>query len=123
MTGEAGSGKSTVAYTVAKHFDNDGDILGGNFFCSRLFEETRQQRNIIPSIVYQLARKSGLYAQALLKADKLDSVGRILSKQMKDLLVDPWQQSMDERHFQIPPYLVIVDALDEINDQGGSGLS
>ena len=120
LTGEAGSGKSTIAYTVAKHFDDDGDILGGNFFCSRLFEETRQQRNIIPTIVYQLARKSGSYAQALLKADKLDSVGRVLSKQMKDLLVGPWQRSINERHFQFPSYLVIVDALDEINDQGGS---
>ena len=119
LTGEAGSGKSTLAYTVAEHFDNDGDILGGNFFCSRLFEETRQQRNIIPTIVYQLARKSGSYAQALLQADKLDSVSRILSKQMKDLLVGPWQQSVSERHSKFPPYLIIVDALDEINDRGG----
>ena len=88
LTGEAGSSKSTLAYTVVEHFDDDGDILGGNFFCSRLFEETRQQqRNIIPTIVYQLARKSGSYAQALLNANKLDSVGRILSKQIKDLLV------------------------------------
>ena len=121
LTGEAGSGKSTLAYTVAEHFDNDGDILAGSFFCSRLFEETRQQTNIIPSIVYQLARKSRSYAQALLEADKLDSVNsRILSKQMKDLLVGPWQQSISERHFKFPPYLVIVDALDEIDDQGGS---
>ena len=69
--------------------------------------------------MYQLARKSGSYAQALLKADKLDSVGRTLSKQMKDFLVSPWQRSINERHFEFPPYLVIVDALDEINDQGG----
>ena len=120
LTGEAGSGKSTLAYTVAEHFDSDGDILGGNFFCSRQFEETSEQRNIIPTIVYQLARKSGSYAQALLKTDKLDSAGRILSKQMKDLLVGPWQQSISERHSEFPPYLVIVDALDELNDQGGS---
>ena len=121
LTGEAGSGKSTLAYTVAEHFDNDDDILGGSFFCSRLFEETRQQTNIIPTIVYQLARKSRSYAQALLGADKLDSVNsRILSKQMKDLLVGPWQQSISERHFQFSSYLVVVDALDEINDQGGS---
>ena len=93
--------------------------MGGNFFCSRLFEETRQQRNIIPTIVYQLARKSGSYAQALLQADKLDSVSRILSKQMKDLLVGPWQQSVSERHSKFPPYLIIVDALYEINDRGG----
>ena len=119
LTGEAGSGKSTIAYTVAQYFDDDENILGGNFFCSRQFEETRQQRNIIPSIVYQLARKSGSFAQTLLKADKLDSVGRILSKQMKDLLVGPWQQSISKRCPGFPPYLVIVDALDEINDQGG----
>ena len=114
LTGEAGSGKSTLAYTVAEHFDDDSDILGGSFFCSRLFEETRQQRNIIPTIVYQLARKSRSYAQALLKEDKLDFVHCILSKQINDLLVSPWKSVNN------PPYLIVIDALDEISEHGGS---
>ena len=46
LFGQAGSGKSTIAYSVARRFEFAGDpndtvILGGNFFCSRQFEETR----------------------------------------------------------------------------------
>jgi hypothetical protein len=137
LTGQAGSGKSTIAYTVADHLDdgekdcdekdddekdtNSGlhNVLGANFFCSRQFQETRLQQNILPTIVYQLARRSRSYAQALLRANKFDSVD-VLNKQMRDLLVDPWQQSSSGRPSEIPPYLVVVDALDEIEGEGGS---
>ena len=37
---------------------------------------------------------------------------------MKDLLVDPWRR-LTEKH-PVPPYLVIIDALDEIEGEGGS---
>ena len=75
LTGQAGSGKTTIAYTVAEHFDELEEakhahtVLGGNFLCSRQFEETRRQIHIIPTLVYQLARKSRSYAHALHKAD------------------------------------------------------
>jgi len=138
LTGDAGSGKSTIAYSVARHFDGqepyeedeDEDeegyvvlgppnILGANFFCSRQFEETRQKKNIIPTIVDQLAHHSQPYADALLKANKFNSVN-IMSKQMKDLLVDPWMHSMSKHHAEFRPFLVVVDALDEIEDRGGA---
>ena len=126
LTGQAGSGKSTIAYTVADHFDDVEDaswgpkyILGANFFCSRQFEETRRRKYIIPTITYQLARQSRSYARALLRANKSDSVN-VLAKQMKDLLVGPWQQSAGERPRELRPYLIVVDALDEIEDNGGS---
>jgi hypothetical protein len=123
LTGDAGSGKSTIACTVAGHFDDETEsemqnILRANFFCSRQFEETRRQKYIIPTIVYQLARQSRSYAHALLRANKFDSVD-ILSKQMKDLLVGPWQRSASDRPPELPPYLVVIDALDEIEGQGG----
>jgi len=127
LTGDAGSGKSTIAYSVARHFDGqEGDVvqdapkmLGATFFCSWQFEETRQNKNIIPSVVDQLARHSQPYANALLKANKFDSVN-ITSKQMKDLFVDPWMQSVNDQHTEFRPFLVVVDALDEIEDRGGS---
>ena len=126
LTGQAGSGKTTIAYTIAKHFDELEEtehtgrhtVLGGNFLCSRQFEETRRQIHIIPTLVYQLARKSRSYAHALHEADKFDSVDK-LTKQMKDLLVGPWQQSESRRHVELPPYLIVVDALDEIEADGG----
>jgi len=132
LTGQAGSGKSTIAYTVAHHFDNFEDnedeidssfdsrnILAANFFCSRQFEETRRQKHIIPTIVYQLARRSRSYAQALLRANKFDSVD-IVSRQMKNLLTGPWQQAIKEQAFKLPSNLVVIDALDEIDGSGGA---
>jgi hypothetical protein len=131
LTGQAGSGKSTIAYTVVDHLDDGGrdddekdansglhNVLGANFFCSRQFQETRLQQNILPTIVYQLARRSRSYAHALLRANKFDSVD-VLTKQMKDL-VNPWHESSTERPSEIRPYLVVVDALDEIEGEGGS---
>ncbi|KAF8666922.1 hypothetical protein AX14_006417 [Amanita brunnescens Koide BX004] len=71
LVGDAGSGKSTIACTVAGHFDIDEtkseaqNILRATFFCSRQFEETRRQKYIIPTIVYQLAHQSRSYKHAL----------------------------------------------------------
>ncbi|KAF8705640.1 hypothetical protein AX14_013866 [Amanita brunnescens Koide BX004] len=124
LVGDAGSGKSTIACTVAGHFDIDEtkseaqNILRATFFCSRQFEETRRRKYIIPTIVYQLAHQSRSYARALLGANKFSSV-HILSKQMKDLLVGPWQRSANDRRPELPPYLVVIDALDEIEGEGG----
>jgi len=52
--------------------------------------------------------------------NKPDSVD-VITKQMKDLLVGPWQHSVGKRARELRPYLIIVDALDEIEDDGGSG--
>ncbi|KAF5319337.1 hypothetical protein D9619_008898 [Psilocybe cf. subviscida] len=128
LTGNAGSGKTTIAYTIAQHFEklektehaSQHAILGASFHCSRQFEETRRQIHIIPTLVYELARKSGSFRHALHEADKFDSVDK-LDKQVEDLLAGPWQQSVSQRHAELPSYLIVVDALDEIEAQGGSG--
>ena len=39
---------------------------------------------------------------------------------MKNLLVGPWQLSEATRHPELPPYLIVIDALDEIKGDGGS---
>ncbi|KAH6892830.1 hypothetical protein BKA70DRAFT_837714 [Coprinopsis sp. MPI-PUGE-AT-0042] len=45
LSGQAGSGKSTIAYTICQQLDflvgdaNTKTILGGSFFCSRLFHD------------------------------------------------------------------------------------
>ncbi|KAH0579479.1 hypothetical protein H2248_002338 [Termitomyces sp. 'cryptogamus'] len=122
LTGPAGSGKSTIACSVAKQFDdgNKGlNILQASFFCSRQFEDTRSRANIIPTLVYQLAHHSKSFLQSLFAVNKLDSVNK-LGKQMNDLLVEPWQLSTSKGSRNLPPYLVVIDALDEIHNSGGS---
>ena len=124
LTGQAGSGKTTIAYTITKHFGKSGNadllhtVLGGNFLCSRQFEETREPTRIVPTIAYQLARKSKSYADALHDAEIFEAVYHDVPTQLKDLLVGPWQQSTREPG--LPPYLIVIDALDEIIGDGGS---
>ena len=124
LTGHAGSGKTTIANTIAKRFEidntNQHTVLGGNFLCSRRFVETQSQFRILPTIAYQLAHKCISYANALYIADKFDAVNHDVSSQMKGLLVEPWQLSEAARHPELPLYLIIIDALDEIKDDGGS---
>jgi hypothetical protein len=92
-------------------------ILGGNFLCSRQFEETREGTRIIPTIAYQLACICKSYAGALHNAQKFDAVHHDVPTQLRDLLIGPWKST---RNPQLPQYLIVVDALDEIKDGGGS---
>jgi len=122
LTGQAGSGKTTIAYTITKRFEKDGNadlhtVLGGSFLCSRQFEETRDRTRIVPTIAYQLARKCKWYADALHIADKFDTVHHDVPTQLKDLLVGPWQQLTHDP--DLPLYLIVIDALDEIKGEGG----
>jgi len=117
LTGQAGSGKTTIAYTITKRFGN-ANTLGGNFLCSRQFEETREGTRIVPTIAYQLTRTCKSYAGALHNAQNFDAVHHDVPTQLRDLLVGPWQHST--RNPQLPPYLIVIDALDEIKDGGGS---
>ena len=123
LTGQAGSGKTTIAYTITKQLEKHGNanlhtVLGGNFLCSRQFEETRELTRIVPTIAYQLARKCKSYADALHKAEKFDAVYHDVPTQLRDLFVGPWQQSTPSA--KLPLYLIVIDALDEIKDDGGS---
>ena len=125
LTGQAGSGKTTIAFTIAKQFEKNVNAdqhttLGSTFLCSRQFEETRKQTSILPTIAYQLAHRCPSYAEALHVTDKFDAVNYKVSTQIKDLLVGPWQQSEVTRDPELPPFLIIIDALDEINGEGGS---
>ena len=123
LTGQAGSGKTTIAYTITKRFGKGDNaevpqtVLGGNFLCSRQFEETREGTRIVPTIAYQLARKSKLYAGALHHADNFDAVYHDVPTQLRDLLVGPWQSTSSPN---LPLCLIVIDALDEIKGSGGS---
>ena len=120
LTGQAGSGKTTIAYTIAKRFEegdnaNQHTILGGSFFCSRQFQETQVQTRIIPTITYQLAHKCKLYANIWQVVGEFDSVDQDVSSQIRDLFVGPRLLSDPE----VPPYLIIIDGLDEIEGDRG----
>ena len=128
LFGAGGSGKSTIAYTIARRFElataDDVVVLGGNFFCSRQFEETRLATRIIRTIVYHLALGCKAFADALSDSGKFDTVNQNVRAQLEGLLIGPWQASESARFADLtkpaPQYLIIIDALDEIVGSGGS---
>ncbi|KAF8672901.1 WD40 repeat-like protein [Rhizoctonia solani] len=111
MNGMAGTGKTTIAYTVCSKLDKS-NRLGASFFCSRAIAECRQVKHIIPSIAYQLAKFSRPFRRAL--ADVLeedcDTHTQALNVQYQKLIIDPLkavEKSLPE------DFIVVVDALDE----------
>jgi hypothetical protein len=128
LFGHAGSGKSTIAYTIARRFEFAGDssdtvVLGGNFFCSRQFEETKLSKYIIRTIVYHLALKCKPFSEALFRSGRRETITQSISAQLDGLLFGPWQESEDARRAETSTpscYLIVIDALDEIDGTGGS---
>ena len=113
-----------IAYTIEKLFKKESTadlltILCGNFLCSQQFEEMRECTHIVPTIAYQLAHKCQLYADAFHVADKFDAVNHDISIQLQDLLVGPLQQSEAMCGPELPLYLIVIDAFDEIEGDGG----
>ncbi|RXW14464.1 hypothetical protein EST38_g11392 [Candolleomyces aberdarensis] len=128
LFGPAGSGKSSIAYTIARRFELTCDVadtitLGGNFFCSRQFSETRSVAHIVRTIVYHLSLKCEAFANVLHRSGKFDTVYQGPRAQLRHLLVGPWVESqaiVNEDSTTAPHYLIVIDALDEVENKGGS---
>ncbi|KAF8761146.1 WD40 repeat-like protein [Rhizoctonia solani] len=119
MNGMAGTGKTTIAYSVCERL-KDSCQLGASFFCSRTIPECRQVKHIIPSIAYQLARFSFPFHEVL---DKIldtdpDIYGLTLKTQYEKLIVGPLLKS----YSTLPTsFIVVIDALDECENQESVG--
>ena len=128
LFGPAGSGKTTIAYTIARCFElaapEDTIVLGANFFASQQFEETRFATRVIRTIVYHLALRCKAFADALTHSGKFDTINQNVRAQLDGLLIGPWQKSESARliNSSTPPpqYLIVIDALNEIEGTGGS---
>ncbi|CAE6368766.1 unnamed protein product, partial [Rhizoctonia solani] len=115
LNGMAGTGKTTIAYSVCAGLDS-AHMLGASFFCSRLREECRNVNKIIPSIAYQLARFSRPFQYALCNALEKDpdAHGKVLQVQFDALIKDPILQV---QHTFPEELTVVIDALDECEDK------
>jgi len=118
LTGWAGTGKSTIAWTVCLRTNHGSDtVLGGSFFCSRSasWAAQRDVRCIIPTLAQLLARQSTTFSKAL--ADELardpDVVHKHVPVQIETLLSRPLQALKKSR----VPLVFVIDALDECGGQ------
>ncbi|GAB1521047.1 hypothetical protein RhiTH_004138 [Rhizoctonia solani] len=119
MNGMAGTGKTTIAYTVCTELKSKNQ-LGASFFCSRTIPECRRVKHIIPSIAYQLARFSLPFRCALSKAlsADIDAHALALNVQYKKLIEDPLAAVKDCLPADL---IVVIDALDECDNEDSVG--
>ncbi|RXW20163.1 hypothetical protein EST38_g5706 [Candolleomyces aberdarensis] len=126
LFGPAGSGKSSITYTIARRFEITGDVddtttLGGNFFCSRQFDEARGVKYIVRTIAYHLALKCKEFADCLQRCETFDVIHEGPHTQLTQLLVRPWVESQSVLTSSTSPcYLIVIDALDEVEGHSGS---
>lgn len=115
INGFAGTGKTTIAYTVAQQCKARG-MLGASFFCSRKDPDCSNPKLVFSSIADQLGRFhppfGHIVAQALNKDPDLKNSS--VTDQLQDLLAKP----LEELQGQFPLSVIIIDALDQFMDEG-----
>lgn len=119
LSGMAGTGKSTIAHTVAHRFSERG-LLGASFFFSRGREDLRSAAKLFTTIAVQLAEAlPGLKAHVCNAITKHGDIGeQALRDQWRRLILEPLRM-LEEN---LPPLsslvpssspVVVIDALDE----------
>ena len=118
LTGLAGLGKTTIAYTICKSLD-EARIPFASFFCS-LQLDSKNSKLLVTTLCRDLAEISKSYAANLASVLETNSkaVHAGLRIQIDELMAKPWQASIAQRQDgDRPTPIVIVDALDE-SDRG-----
>ncbi|KAJ3886105.1 quinon protein alcohol dehydrogenase-like superfamily [Lentinula edodes] len=119
MFGLAGTGKSTIAFSVCEILKGR-KVLAATFFCSRQIPKCNNYRLIIPTLSYQLARFSRTFAMSVKEILAQDS--NIVTKrpevQMEKLLIEPWKAVMKAAQMRSFHPVLVLDALDECQDFG-----
>lgn len=112
LYGAAGSGKSSVSASVAHKFKKS---LGGSFVCKRDSPVLRDAHRVLPTIAYRLAKACPSYgclvAEVLHKEGEIGSDG--VTRQAEELFFGPLQALQDQK-IGLPSFLIVVDALDEL---------
>ncbi|VDB94956.1 unnamed protein product [Peniophora sp. CBMAI 1063] len=114
LNGPAGSGKSTIAKSLAESaFVRD--YLGATFFCSALGDGSLADPNIIiPTLTYQLSRTIPRFKTALAKTLEHDPdvAHKDLETQVLQLLIEPLKVVQD-----YDVILLVLDGLDECSPE------
>jgi hypothetical protein len=112
LNGLAGTGKSTIARTVARNYF-DKKRLGASFFFSRGGGDVSQADKFVTSIAVQLARSIPDLHQHVCDPIKecSDITSRSLHDQWHELVLRPLSKL--NRKADSSSYILIVDALDE----------
>lgn len=115
LHGPAGSGKSTIAHTLAQLYD-ERKRLAFSFFFSRQDLDRRDATKFFLTFAYQLTVAIPLVEPAVRDALVKDhlTLYQSFKDQFTKLIVSPLQSIKD----RIPCMVIIIDGLDECGNQG-----
>ncbi|KAI5123815.1 hypothetical protein M0805_009107 [Coniferiporia weirii] len=119
LHGVAGSGKSSIANSVA-HLLKQQRRLPACFFCKRDDPDRRAPKNVIPTLAYHFSKWHQGYREALLSViggeDEL-GLGQGLLRQLNLLIRRPLRSlTLDPTNVPPESLIVVIDALDECGD-------
>ncbi|OOF90635.1 hypothetical protein ASPCADRAFT_519059 [Aspergillus carbonarius ITEM 5010] len=111
LNGGAGTGKSTIARTVAQSFQEKG-LLGATFFFKRGEADRGNSKRFISTITRQLVNGRPELKNEVLRAVEINSeiMTKSLNIQFEKLLYQPLMKLHSD---QSPTIIIIIDALDE----------
>ncbi|KAJ5647182.1 hypothetical protein N7490_003554 [Penicillium lividum] len=114
LNGMAGTGKSTIALTVAKSFQEKGQ-LGATFFFKKDEAERGNAKRFMATIAKQLMGRNHQLASKIFDAIEKDSdiAAKVIPEQFAKLLLQPLQNLTQVRTRVI---VIVVDALDECTE-------
>jgi hypothetical protein len=122
IQGVAGTGKTTIAKTIADTLHKEG-LLGGSFFFSRQGGERRNAGKLFGTLAYQLAARAfppqhpmGRFRLLLHETIKSnpDVFSKAYREQWEQLIQNPLLQLDQGNPFpRCPPILFVIDAVDE----------
>ncbi|KAL5314315.1 hypothetical protein ACEPPN_018741 [Leptodophora sp. 'Broadleaf-Isolate-01'] len=117
LSGLAGTGKSTVARTIARRYFEQ-KRLRASFFFSRGGGDVGHAGRFFTSLAVQLARNVPQIQRLVLDAiiEQEDVTNQSLRDQWRQLVLGPLSRL--DRHFSPSSYLLIVDALDKCDNEG-----
>ncbi|CCO28509.1 Vegetative incompatibility protein HET-E-1 OS=Podospora anserina GN=HET-E1 PE=4 SV=1 [Rhizoctonia solani AG-1 IB] len=118
MNGMAGTGKTTIAYSLCERLEQSRQ-LGACFFFSRSSPDCRDVNRVVPTLAYQLARFSNPYQNELCKvlSNNPDVARSGVPVQFEQLIAGP----LSKVKAAIPTdVIVVIDALDECSDTHGT---
>ncbi|KAJ7692299.1 hypothetical protein B0H17DRAFT_934189, partial [Mycena rosella] len=115
INGSAGTGNTTIAYTVAKYCW-ESQCLGASFFCSRDDAQCSNISLIFPTISYQLGIFNPLFVAQVYRVmtSNPDIPYASVHYQLQELIVKPLALVCDS----FTRCIIVLDAIDECKDTG-----
>jgi len=110
--GLPGIGKTSLAHSICEKFDERKQFAGA-FFCRRDDTNSSKPRNILPTLIYQLAKTSPPFRSIV--TEHLHKNQNMTPQSMHDTLFLEFIRSIP-RHSNPDTLVVVIDAFDECGD-------